>query len=549
MPAPIEIKVRDESFVISVLGASGNLAMKKLFPALLNMMRQGFLPPKTKIIGFGRTNLTDETFRQRLAESLRGSSLPTSPVSSPSKGGRAILSPAAGSNSLQSFLNVCTYIVSDDNYGEDKVDEDNSISALNTAIQTREAESPDAKELNRIFYLALPYNVVANICASLKKQCSTTKGVNRFVLEKPFGRDLQTALQLNETLARKAILEHELYRIDRYLGKEIVQNIMVMRFANRFLAPIWNRDNIKNVQILFKEPFGAEAENRAVYYDGQGVVRDVIQNHLLQVMALVGMETPATLSENDIRDEKLKVLRCVKPIEVSDTVLGQYTAGKEHKGYKAHAPDPESNTPTYAMMIAHIKNERWDGVPFILKAGKGLNEKRSEIRIQLREVPGDLFENQHGPNEIVVRMQPTEEMYMKVTIKKPGLGMNIVNSEMELSTGWKEEQMVNEAAGLAPRRAYERLLLNCLHGEQSHFVGSQELVAAWKICEPVLKAHDAGQMGVCAYPFGSRGPKEAEELRQSTGHVSTIVPKDGVPMGSTDNLAKLNYMLNQTTIS
>ena len=231
-------------------------------------------------------------------------------------------------------------------------------------------------------------------------------------------------------------MEKSLYRIDRYLGKEVIDNLLVMRFANRLLTPIWNRDNIANVQIIHKEPFGAISD----YFDRHGIIRDVLQNHLLQILAVLAMDRPVSLDPEDIRDAKLKVLRQVDRVDVERRVVaGQYVAHEGKLGYKDNpSVAADSRAPTFAMIVLNIRNERWDGVPFILKAGKALNEKRSEIRIQLRQTPGDIFGDQPaadvanpeaqnayaGPNEFVLRLQPHEEMYMKLTIKEPGLGSN-----------------------------------------------------------------------------------------------------------------------------
>jgi len=348
-------------------------------------------------------------------------------------------------------------------------------------------------------------------------------GWTRVIVEKPFGRDLESSEALNSDLAA-LFTEAQLYRIDHYLGKELTQNLVVMRFANRFLAPLWNRDNIANVQIIFKEPFGTEG--RGGYFDQYGIIRDIIQNHLLQLLCLVAMEKPCSLSPDDIRDEKLKVLRCIEPVSTDNVHLGQYTTG-EH-GQPGYIDDPTvpagSKCPTFAMCVLHINNERWDGVPFIIKAGKALNEGKCEIRVQLQDVPGDLFASKRGGgrqarNEFVVRLQPDPAIYMKMTVKEPGLGMELAQSELELLYTQKYE-------GTPIPEAYERLILDCINGDQQHFVRRDELVAAWKIFTPLLKYIDAGGLKPEMYAYGSRGPPGADKLREKAGHVTNLTAKD-----------------------
>jgi glucose-6-phosphate 1-dehydrogenase len=338
----------------------------------------------------------------------------------------------------------------------------------------------------------------------------------------------------------------------------VIDNLLVMRFANRLLTPIWNRDNIANVQIIHKEPFGAISD----YFDAHGIIRDVLQNHLLQILAVLAMDRPVSLDPEDIRDAKLKVLRQVDRVDVERKVVaGQYVAHEGKLGYKDN-PNvaADSRAPTFAMLVLNIRNERWDGVPFILKAGKALNEKRSEIRIQLRQTPGDIFGDLEkpgdptdpavangyaGPNEFVLRLQPHEEMYMKLTIKEPGLGVQPVPSEMELSGRWRAEQLRKEAAGEAPRRAYERLLLDAVHGHQAHFVRGDELEAAWQIVDPVNDAIESGRVPLHEYPFGTRGAvgggctSESVRSRRLRGAARRGTPEQRGRLGFVRFLAKV----------
>ncbi|XP_074559808.1 glucose-6-phosphate 1-dehydrogenase, cytoplasmic isoform-like [Curcuma longa] len=283
---------------------------------------------------------------------------------------------------------------------------------------------------------------------------------------------------------------------------------LVQRFANRFFLPLWNRDNIDNIQIVFREDFGTEG--RGGYFDEYGIIRDIIQNHLLQVLCLVAMEKPVSLKPEHIRDEKVKVLQSVLPIKLEEVVLGQY------EGYTDDPTVPDSsNTPTFATVVLHIHNERWEGVPFIIKAGKALNSRKAEIRVQFKDVPGDIFRSKkQGRNEFVIRLQPSEAMYMKITVKKPGLEMSTIQSELDLSYGLRYQD-------IKIPEAYERLILDTIRGDQQHFVRRDELRVAWEIFTPLLHHIDEGKVKPIPYKAGSRGPAEADELLAKAGYVQT----------------------------
>jgi glucose-6-phosphate 1-dehydrogenase len=327
------------------------------------------------------------------------------------------------------------------------------------------------------------------------------------------------------------------YRIDHYLGKEMLQNCTTLRFANAFLAPAWDRNWIDNVQITFKEPFGTEG--RGGYFDGVGIVRDVMQNHLAQVLALLAMEKPVSLAADDVRDEKVKVLRSVAPIALGDVVLGQYTAGGGTPGYRDDPGVPPcSRTPTFASVALFIDNDRWAGVPFIVKAGKALNERLALVRVQFRAPPRALIgcrggRGGGGPggavggtcppgagsrpldamrNEFVMRLQPDEAVYLKLVVKKPGLAPDAVISELDLDYAARY-------AGAYIPDAYERLILDAVRGDQQHFVRRDELRAAWAVFTPLLAAIDAGAVPVHPYPAGSRGPPQADALAARHGFV------------------------------
>ncbi|XP_058102157.1 glucose-6-phosphate 1-dehydrogenase, cytoplasmic isoform-like [Magnolia sinica] len=474
---------------IVVLGASGDLAKKKTFPALFNLYRQGFLQPsEVHIFGYARTKLSDDGLRDRI---------------------RGHLTQCNGASSIQSedllkFLQLVKYV-------SGSYDDEDGFRLLNKEISEHES-SKNSQEgsSRRLFYLALPPSVYPSVCKMVRHFCmnqSDLGGWTRIVVEKPFGKDLSSAEELTAQLG-ELFGEEQIYRIDHYLGKELVQNLLVLRFANRFFLPLWNRDSIDNIQIVFREEFGIEG--RGGYFDEYGIIRDIIQNNLLQVLCLVAMEKPISLNPEHIRDEKVKVLQSILPIADEDVVLGQY------KGYtEDHTVSNNSNTPTFATVILQIHNERWEGVPFILKAGKALNSSKAEIRVQFKDVPGDIFKRKNNErNEFVIRLQPSETMYMKLMVKKPGLQMSTIQSELDLSYRQRYQ-------GVTIPEAYERLILDAIRGDQQHFVRRDELKAAWEIFTPLLHKIDDRALKLLPYKPGTRGPIEADELVTRAGYVQT----------------------------
>ncbi|XP_043724224.1 glucose-6-phosphate 1-dehydrogenase 6, cytoplasmic-like [Telopea speciosissima] len=472
---------------IVVFGASGDLAKKMTFPALFNLYRQGFLPPsEVHIFGYARTKLSDAELRDRIS-------------------GRLVYGEAASSELsevVSNFLQLVTYV-------NGSYDSEDGFRQLDKEICEHEiSKNSQEGSGRRLFYLALPPLTYPIVCKMIRDCCmskSDLGGWTRVIAEKPFGKDLGSSEELHKQLG-ELFDEQQLYRIDHYLGKELVQNLMVLRFANRFFMPLWNRDNIDNIQIVFREDFGTEG--RGGYFDEYGIIRDVIQNHLLQVLCIVAMEKPVSLDPEHIRDEKVKVLQSVLPINMEEVVLGQY------EGYK---DDPTvsdtSNTPTFASFILHIHNERWEGVPFIIKAGKALNTSKAEVRVQFKDVPGDIFKcKKLGRNELLIRLQPAEAMYMKLTVKKPGLEMSTIQSELDLSY----EQRY---PGVTIPDAYERLFLDSIRGDQQHFVRDDELKVSWEIFTPLLHRIDEGGMKPIPYKRGSRGPEGADELVTKAGYV------------------------------
>ncbi|CAO3703613.1 unnamed protein product [Rhizopus stolonifer] len=459
-------KTLGESVTIIVLGASGDLAKKKTFPALFGLFCHGYLPKQTQIIGYARTEMSHPDYLDRITHYIKPHS------------------------ELEAFKKITTYV-------SGQYDEDCSFQRLNETIQSS----------NRVFYMALPPSVFIPVARGLKK--NVYGKMNRLVVEKPFGMDTETSAHLARELS-DLFTENEVYRIDHYLGKEMVKNIMHLRFANVLLVHAWSRTFVDNVQITFKEPFGTEG--RGGYFDAFGIIRDVIQNHLLQVLTLVAMERPVSTEAEAIRDEKVKVLKCISPIRVEDTLLGQYNGAQGKSGYLEDETlkNKQSKTPTFAAAVCFINNERWEGVPFILKAGKALNEAKVEVRLQFHKVAGSLFGNS-SPNELIIRIQPKEAVYVKFNNKQPGLSYETIQSDLDLTYHERYED-------LSIPEAYESLLLDVLREDHSNFVRSDELIAAWKIFTPLLHKVDAGKVDVMPYAYGSRGPENLDDFVKKFGY-------------------------------
>ncbi|KAK7695409.1 hypothetical protein QCA50_000045 [Cerrena zonata] len=381
-----------DNTVIIVLGASGDLAKKKTYPALFGLYRMGFLPKDVKIVGYARTKMDAAEYHKRITSYIKTNDDPEVQAK------------------LEEFKGFSTYISGGYEDGP-------SFENLNKHLESIE-EKYQSKERNRLFYLALPPSVFIPVAKHLKEQCYSRSGANRIIIEKPFGKDLESARELLGSV-KQHWSEDETFRIDHYLGKEMVKNLLVLRFANVALNAAWDKNSISSVQITFKEPFGTEG--RGGYFDEFGIIRDILQNHLMQVLSILTMERPVSFEAEDIRDEKVKVLRAIPPVERSDTLLGQYVAANGKPGYlDDETVPPNSNCPTYAATTLWIHNPRWEGVPFILKAGKAVNEAKVEIRIQFKDVTQGIFKD-ISRNELVMRIQPSEAVYLKLNTKTPGL--------------------------------------------------------------------------------------------------------------------------------
>ncbi|KAG6821263.1 hypothetical protein H0H93_002373 [Arthromyces matolae] len=474
-------QLRDNTIIV-VLGASGDLAKKKTLPALFGLYCQGFLPRDVKIVGYARTKMDLDEYHKRTTSYIKNTNNDPEIVAK-----------------IEEFKALSTYI-------SGSYDEGAAFENLNKHLEEIESKY-QSKECNRIFYLALPPSVFVPVAKNLKEHCYVTRGgVNRIIVEKPFGKDLDSARELLGSL-KQYWTEDETFRIDHYLGKEMVKNLLVLRFANVAMGAAWDKNSISNVQITFKEPFGTEG--RGGYFDEFGIIRDVLQNR-----NILTMERPVSFSAEDIRDEKVKVLRCIPPITREDTLLGQYVAANGKPGYLDDATvPPQSVCPTYAATTLWIHNPRWEGVPFVLKAGKALNEAKVEVRIQFKDVTQGIFKD-IARNELVIRIQPSEAVYLKVNAKTPGLYTRAIPTEMDLTYKRRfTESKIPEA--------YEALILDALKGDHSNFVRHDELDVAWKIFTPILHWIDGLNGPVphpVPYPYGSRGPKELDNFVEKYGY-------------------------------
>jgi len=474
--------------VFVVLGASGDLAKKKIYPTLWALFRDKLMPEGTKIFGYARSKLSVSQLREKCV---------TTVVAKPGE-----------EEMLESFWAVNSYVAG-------SYDTLRDFELLAQEIGSVEVSG---SRNNRLYYLALPPSVFKPVTSMLKAACMATTGWTRVIVEKPFGKDSASSASLSEHL-QGLFSEQQLYRIDHYLGKEMVQNLMALRFGNMIFGPTWNRDSIASVTITFKEPFGTQG--RGGYFDEFGIIRDVMQNHLLQILCLVAMEKPVTTSPDDIRDEKVKALKAVSVLKLADVVLGQYVGDPDATnedaklGYLEDKTVPSGSTcPTFATAVLKIKNERWDGVPFILKCGKALNERKAEVRIQYKDVPGDIFNEETVRNELVIRVQPNESVYVKVMNKTPGMAFNLQETELDLtySSRHKDAKLPE---------AYERLILDAFVGSQMHFVRSDELAEAWRIFTPLLHTIEQDKPEPIKYKYGSRGPVEADQLAQANNFIYT----------------------------
>lgn len=445
-----------------VFGATGDLARHKLYSAIAHNVRSGLLPKDTTLIGIARQEMDDQAFANLVADSI-GGPWPTS----------SRLQYVAGSADQP------------DLYGE-----------LSGRLKA-------ARGL-RLFYLAVPTQLIFPVVGHLA-EAKLGRNRGRVIVEKPFGVDEDSARALNKAVQR-AFPERQIYRIDHYLGKETVQNILVFRFSNGVMEPLWNRGQIDHVQITAAETIGTEG--RSDYYDHAGALRDMVQNHLLQLVALTAMEPPAVFSAEAVRDEKVKVLSAIRPVRTEDAVRGQYqkgqVAGERVQGYRQEAGvAPDSTRETFAALRLFIDNWRWHGVPFYLRTGKRLPERSTRIQVVFKQPPLDLFEGAAQANVLSIHLQPDERISLEIGAKRPGLGTHVDPVEMNFvyATSFRS----------ASPEAYERLLVDATLGDPTLFTREDEVEAAWRALDPLAQRWDK-EASCVPYPAGSWGPQAATAL-------------------------------------
>ena len=490
-------RVPDPNIVV-LFGATGDLAHRKVVPALYHLWAGDLLPERFALVCFGRREASDESMRNDLRASLEM---------------HARVKPIDETR-WKEFASRISYV-------KGAFDDPNSYAALSRHLDAIDASS--GTNGNRLFYLATPASsfpeIVRGLGAAGLDHETSESGWRRVVIEKPFGRDLESAVKLNREVG-KVFRESQVYRIDHYLGKETVRNILIFRFGNLIFEPIWHRRYIDHVQITVAETIGVES--RGAFYEETGALRDILQNHLLQLLTLVAMEPPATLDAEALRDEKVKVLRAVRlmsPEQVDGQVVrGQYGPGwigaTEVAGYRGEpAVDPASETETFVAARFEIDDWRWAGVPFYLRAGKRLPKRATEIAIQFKDVPQRLF-SQTGDapesNMLVIRIQPDEGILLRFAAKVPGLGTDVRPVNMDFAYG--------SAFSVESPDAYETLILDALLGDASLFTRADEVEAAWRIVDPIMESWLAGpEPQLPNYAAGTWGPEEADALLTREG--------------------------------
>ncbi|CAB08746.2 glucose-6-phosphate 1-dehydrogenase Zwf1 [Schizosaccharomyces pombe] len=473
-----------ENGAMVVFGASGDLSKKKTFPALFSLFSEGRLPKDIRIVGYARSKIEHEDFLDRITQNIKIDE-----------------EDSQAKEKLEEFKKRCSYY-------RGSYDKPEDFEGLNSHLCEREG---DRSTHNRIFYLALPPDVFVSVATNLKKKCVPEKGIARLVIEKPFGVDLKSAQELQSQLA-PLFDEKEIYRIDHYLGKEMVQNLVHLRFCNPVISHLWDKNSISSVQITFKEPIGTEG--RGGYFDSSTIVRDIVQNHLVQILTLLTMETPTTFSADDLRDEKVKVLRRTRLGDLKDIVLGQYVKSKDGKkpGYLDDETVPKgSRCPTYSAIPCFIDTERWRGVPFLLKAGKAMDIGKVEIRVQFKAAANGLFKDAYH-NELVIRVQPDEAIYFKMNIKQPGLSEAPLLTDLDLTYSRRFKNM-------KLHEAYEALFLDAFAGDQSRFARIDELECAWSLVDPLLKYMEEEKPVPEPYEYGSDGPECLYSFLKKFGYI------------------------------
>ena len=485
---------KPENQILVIFGASGDLTRRKLIPALYSLAVQDLLPEKFAIVGVSRSGFNDDQFRHAMEEGL------------------ARFSDEKDRSGIQSFLQKVYYQSIDAQDAASFIDLNQKLSDLQKSL-----EIPG----NTIYYLSTPPGLYGIIPRNLAKNRlnDETDGWKRIIIEKPFGYDLQSSVELNNSLENDWH-ESQIYRIDHYLGKETVQNVLVTRFTNGIFEPLWNRNYVHHVEITSAESIGVE--KRGSYYEGSGALRDMIQNHLLQVAGLIAMEPPASLNSDAIRNETVKVFQSIRPYTSEDVIKsairGQYLTatikGEKVIGYRQEdGVNENSKTETYAALKFYIDNWRWGGVPFYIRTGKRMPTRVTEAVIHFRRTPHYLFSNKsdrEAHNQLVIRIQPDEGILLKFGLKMPGAGFDVQPVNMDFHYSDLSIARIPEA--------YERLLLDSMAGDSTLFARGDAVMAAWKFLDPVLNEWKNNPcIPVYGYPAGTWGPERADDLIEGDG--------------------------------
>ncbi|GLP86121.1 glucose-6-phosphate dehydrogenase [Epibacterium sp. DP7N7-1] len=467
-----------DSFDFVLFGATGDLARRKILPSLFHRFQIGQFDDTSRIIGASRSKMDQGEFQTLVGDALK-------------EFGDI---PADAEPDVERFLALLDY-ASVDAKG------DGGWSDLGSKLRNG---------VVRAFYLSVAPSLFGDIAGRLKST-GIADDLSRIVVEKPFGHDLASAQALNAAL-REHFEESQIYRIDHYLGKETVQNLMALRFANSLFEPQWNSHHIDHVQITVSESISVAG--RGEYYDKSGAMRDMVQNHLMQLLCLTAMEPPSTFEPNAVRNEKLKVIESLEPVPADDIVRGQYRAKAGGDGYLDHAGDPHSRTESFVAMKVEVANWRWAGTPFYLRTGKCLRERVSEIAVYFRKPPHNIFgeDNAIDGNMLVIRLQPDEGITLKTTIKDPGPGgMRLTSADLDMTFA----DSLPEAG--RPQDAYERLIMDVIRGNQTLFMRGDEVEAAWTWADPIINAWDNSTRTPQPYDQGGSGPEDALLLLHRDG--------------------------------
>jgi glucose-6-phosphate 1-dehydrogenase len=475
-----------------LFGGSGDLAHRKLLPAIYNLVLQRLLPASFAVVGAARSPLTDAAFRAELHDAVATFSR-TKPINE---------------EVWQAFAQNIHFVATPDDAGYDEL-----------ARTLAKVDAEAGTNGNRLFYLATPPQAYAPIIRAIANHKLRGPGWSRVVVEKPYGHDLASAMELT-SIVHEVFREDEVFRIDHYLGKETVQNILVLRFANGIFEPVWNRQYVDHVQITVAESLGID--ERADYYDRSGAMRDIVQNHLLQLTALVAMEPPSAFDDRAVRDEKVKVLRALRPIGEGEvaarTVRGQYARGfiegMPVPGYREeHGVAPDSQTETFVAMRCFVDNWRWEGTPFYVRTGKRLPKRSTEIAVRFRVAPHRIFNKESSEgvdaNELVIRIQPDEGISLTFGAKVPVQGFRIRTVNMDFVYG--------ASFMLDAPDSYETLIVDALRGDATLFTRRDEVEQQWMFVDPILAAWSKDVPPLVAYPAGTWGPPEADTLIERDG--------------------------------